>query len=353
VRAIWSLSLVPDPRDLVAEGAMLTIALAAVVAFARGGVARARLRAALPWLAWGTAWFLLASAAVSTIFPHWLPNRSQFGSVGLGIAAVAMLEAAHPALVAALVAVRLVLLAMSPGPAAVVAEVAPRSGAFVDFARLTRLQRLMRDTRSVLQRRHPTLPLGATVVWHYFPHEAQYAFGGDRALRAWYRDSTLRWVSFSDWSHAPDDGIAIVEFQADRPRQAALVDPDAMRALLLASELIRRAQWDSARQALDRAQAAQPDSDAAVFVGNVLSKRALCHLNLGAPAAAEHDAITALRIWPKNPDSRYVLGKVRFRERRLDEAEAQIDTLLTQFPGDHGAAALRDSIRAARASVPR
>ncbi len=87
VRAIWSLSLVPDARDLVAEGAMLTIALAAAVAYARGGVARARLRAALPWFGWGAAWFLLASAAVSTIFPHWLPNRSQFGSVGLGIAA--------------------------------------------------------------------------------------------------------------------------------------------------------------------------------------------------------------------------------------------------------------------------
>ncbi len=144
-----------------------------------------------------------------------------------------------------------------------------------------------------------------------------------------------------------------MEFQAERQRQAALVDPDAMRALLEASESIRRAQWDSARQALDRAQAAQSDPDAAVFVGTVLSKRALCHLNLGALAAAETDASAALRVWPKNPDSRYVLGKVWFRERRLDQAQAEIDTMLVQFPEDRGAAALRDSIRAARASVLR
>lgn len=354
VRAMWSLSLVSDRRDVVAEVLMLTIALAAVTAFARGGAARQRLRAAMPWFAWGGAWFLLASAALTTIYPHWLPNRSQFGSVGFGIAAAAVLEAAHPALLAALVAGRIALLALSPGPTVHVAEAAPQSGAFVDFARLTRLQRLMRDTRTVLRSRHPTLPAGATVVWHFFPLEAEYAFGGPRALRAWYRDSTLQWMRFSDYSHLPEPPpAAIVEYQPDRAPQVALVDPPAMRALIEASGFIRGAQWDSARVALDRAQAFQSDSNAAIFVGQVLSKRALCQLNLDALAAAEQDAAGALGLWPRNPDSRYVLARVWLHERRLDEAAAQLDTLLAEHPDDRGAAALRDSVRAARAPVLR
>jgi hypothetical protein len=48
-----------------------------------------------------------------------------------------------------------------------------------------------------------------------------------------------------------------------------------------------------------------------------------------------------------------VLARVWFRERRLDEAGAQLDTLLVEYPGDRGAAALRDSVRAARAPVLR
>jgi hypothetical protein len=348
VRAVWSLSLTWDARDRVAAGFVIAGIAGALIRLARRDT-RSRFGAALPWVAWGGAWFLLASAAVTTIFPHWLPTRSQFGSVGLGIAAVAAFDAAHPALVALLIAGRLVLLGMSPAPTAHVVENAPQSGAFVDFARLTRLQRLMRDTRTVLEARHPTLPSGATVVWHYFPNEAQYAFGGDRALQAWYRDSTLRWQSFSDYGRDPDrTPAAIVEFEPERTPQAARVDPAAMRAMLLGTALVKRAQWDSARVAIDRAESLQTDPAAAVFLASVIAKRALYFVNFDSLDAAERDARRALALWKRNPDSRYVIAKVRIRQGRLADAEAELDTLLAEHPDDRGTARLLETVRAQR-----
>src|SRR5262249_53089777 len=174
----------------------LALLAAAAAVLATSTPARARLARSGPWLGFGLAWFGLATASLTTVFPSWQPNRSQFGSVGLGLAAVPTLAPAHPRPPPGPPPVRLGALALAPGPANAIAEQAPETGAFMDYARLTRLQRFMRETRLLLHRRSPHLPPGSIVVQENLPHSLEYAFGGDHALHVWYTDSTLHWLPF-------------------------------------------------------------------------------------------------------------------------------------------------------------
>jgi cytochrome c-type biogenesis protein CcmH/NrfG len=80
----------------------------------------------------------------------------------------------------------------------------------------------------------------------------------------------------------------------------------------------------------------------------VAAKKALAFAGQGDLEAAVLEASRGLERWPSNPDSRYVLAFVMEKEGRLDAAAAQLDTLLSQYPGDSGARDLRARIEAAR-----
>jgi hypothetical protein len=350
-KAIMSLDLVPGPRDAWAAVAILAL-LALGVALSLGSRrAWARLRSVLPWSIWGLAWFFGASAVLGTIFPLWQPNRSQFGSIGLGIAAVALVYAARPWLVAVLLAIRLAFLVLSPGPALTVTTEPPATGAFMDFPHLSRLQRLMRDVRVALRRRFPAVPHGTRVVQHNLPHAAEYAFGGDRALRVWYRDSTLRWERFEAFRADPGmEPATIVEFQPGRAQEIALVDPAAMRAQLEGYRLLVGGRWAGSIAMLDRADALQHDTLAVVFRAYDASRRALCLGQLGHPAQAEAQARIALAMDPADPNNRYILATVLALAERDEAALAELDTLLVATPDDRDALALRNTI-AARAGT--
>jgi tetratricopeptide (TPR) repeat protein len=346
-RAIMSLDLVAGPRDTWAAVAVLAV-LVLAAGFAFGSrAARARLRRTAPWSLWGLGWFLAASAVLGTIFPIWQPNRSQFGSVGLGIAAVALLSAARPWLVAALLAARLALLALAPGPARTVSTEPPATGAFMDFPHLSRLQRLMREVRLALRGRYPALPGGSRVVQHNLPHAAEYAFGGDRALRVWYRDPTLRWVRFDAFRADPGmEAAAIVEFQPGRAREIALVEPAAMRAQLDGYRRLSSGDWNGAVTALDRAEALQRDTLAVVFRAYAASRRALCLGQLGQLERAEEQARAALALDPADPNNRFILATVLAQARRDQAALAELDSVLVTTPDDRDAQALRAAVTA-------
>jgi len=221
----------------------------------------------------------------------------------------------------------------------------------VDFERVVRLQHLMADTRIALRSRFPTLPEHARVGQHHMPRSALYAFGGDKALQLWYRDSTLRWMSFGDFTRAPETPLAtIVEYQPHRAPQIALVEPGAMRELLAGLAAYRLGARDSTLAAFDRADALQRDRTASVFLSTLEAKRALCLLDLGRRSEAEAQARIALREWPANFDSRYVLASLAADAGRLAEAEAQLDTLLATNPDDAGAREMLQRIRGARVS---
>jgi len=187
--------------------------------------------AQLAWLAWGLAWFVLASAALTPIYPLWQPNRSQIGSVGLGVALATGIGATHPALAASVAGARLVMLLLAPTSARTTSGEPPETGAFMDFAKLTRLQHFMRETRQTLHARYPTLPHGGTVLLVNMPHLLLYAFGGDEAVQAWYADSTLHLKSFDVFHKNREMPVAaVLQYQPHEALELIAVSPAAIKA---------------------------------------------------------------------------------------------------------------------------
>jgi tetratricopeptide (TPR) repeat protein len=361
LKAIASLALLPGPHDALVMVALALLLGVAGVALATSRDAQARFVRQAPWFGWGLAWFLLASASLTAVYPSWQPNRSQYGSAGLGVAAAAALGAVHPALVGALVVVRLGALALAPGAVRTVEEKAPESGAFMDYARLTRLQRFMRDTRHLLLHRYPKLPHGAIVVQENLPHSLEYAFGGDHALRVWYADSTLHWMRFDAFRAHPDTPVTVVvQGEPGHAPEVALVEADAVRELFRAQPLVAQHRFPEVLAALDRADAAQRDSNAVQFWvaswswrayayalsgrasdGVALAERAVARGRSGGLSRAQTDVV-----------ARQVLALALAQDGRYDRAFAHLDTLEGIVPGDSTTRSLRGQIEAVRAAKP-
>jgi tetratricopeptide (TPR) repeat protein len=335
LKAIASLTRVPGPHDRAALAMALALAGAAAMRLAASQAARERLARGRTWIGFGLAWFALATLALTPIFPMWQPNRSQFGSIGLGIAAVGVLGAAHPALVPAMVVARLGLLALAPGAARSVGAEAPATGAFMDFERLTRLQRFMRETRAALRERRGGLPPGSRVVQQNLPHALEYALGGDRALQAWYRDPSLRWLRFDEFRARPQlEVAAVVQYEPGARREVVLVDVSATRLQLAAQDLLHADRWQDAIDVLDRADRLEPNPDARVFHLTGHNGRALGLGMLGRHLEAEREARLGIALVPGDPNARYGLALALADQRRWDEAGAALDSLFAIAPND-------------------
>ena len=347
LRALFSLPAAPVRGEWwIAAAALLVVAFAAVWwvrARDRAGLGR---RLAL--LAWGGAWFAIATATVLPIYPLWSPSRSVSASLGFGAACVATVGAAGPAPLAALTALRVACFALSPGPPPTITTLAPATGAFLDFEHLVRLQRLMRETRQALEARYPSLPPGARVAQHDMPRLAEYAFGGNQSLRLWYRDTTLSWVSFADFERDPGLPVAtVVEFQpASRP-QIALVDAPAMREFFAARAPLAAADWDAALGCLARADSLQRDRHAGVFLGLTSGYRADALMGAGRLAEAEREARRGAALWNENVAQHYVLACLLYARGDLSAAASEADTVLSVAPDHAGARELRMRIREA------
>jgi hypothetical protein len=348
LRAIFGLTLLPGRLDAAVGVALGMLALATIVALTRMGAAGRRLRRRAPWMAWGVAWFVLSSVALMTIYPLWAPNRSQFGSVGLGIALAALLDAAHPALLAALVGVRLALLGLSPGPPAMVTDLAPDHGAFMDFERLARLQRLMRVVRTTLHARFPTLRPGSAIAHHHLPNLTLYAFGGSKALQVWYRDSTLVWEALTP-SAAPavKPARAIVEYEPSGPPQITLVDPVAMDHLHRASLDMQANRWTDMLAELALADSTERDPRVRLFRAQVAGKRSMAQMINGHHDEAQREAQRSLAIDRNADDARLTLAVFFYDRGDLDAAQAQLDTLFMHYSSSTGRN-LQEKIWAAR-----
>src|SRR5204862_523131 len=122
----------------------------ATLGLARAGSAevRARIRTSLPWLVWGLVWSLVLAATLVFFYPSWEPYRCAFVVVGFGVAATMLLGAITPRLLIVLLAVRLTMFVLAPGPATGVRSRADEAGASIDIPKLTRLQRLVASIRS-------------------------------------------------------------------------------------------------------------------------------------------------------------------------------------------------------------
>jgi hypothetical protein len=341
VRALHSLPARAAPADAVRLGVALAPALLAALAAVFVRSVRARLAARRGWVLWGCAWFALAAATLAPVHPFWAPVRSQFAGVGWGIATAALLAAAHPLLLAATVVVRLALLLASPGPATWITPEIVDRGSSVDFERISRIQLLMRESRFRLQRRFRTLPHGATVGFRDLPLSTEYAFGEGNAVRAWYADTTLHWASAAHDSSA----LTWLDYQPEQAPQVVLLDPEALRWQRRGVALLEAGRWAEAIAALERADSAQVERDAVVFLGDGAGRKAQCLAQLRRFPEAEAFARRALAASGRDTGARLALAVALAVRKERAQALAQLDTLRALDPHDEEAAALARALR--------
>ena len=326
-------ALAPGLRTaaLVALGAIAAALLASVAA---DRAARARVRGAGPWIAGGLAWFALVTATLADVYPDWRPYRSPFGALGLGVALTALLGAARPALLAALVAVRLATFTLAPGPPPAI-DTHVRGSYSLDFSKLVQLQRLVGETRRELTSVLPRPAPGTGIAMHYFPQGAFYAFAGDQSLHAWYGDTTLHWATLEGSVERERPPAALIlELQPSPPHQVIAVSAEGLWHLELGAGHIAREEWSDALRELARAESLQHNPDARVFTSMVAGKRALALGGLGRTDEAAREAALGLALWDANDDARFVLAYARMRAGRLREAEALFETLVRTHPQD-------------------
>jgi hypothetical protein len=348
-KALASLPAVAGARGLLVAGVAVALALAAAVLIGRNRKARERFSRVKPLVVWGGVWFALATASLAPIFPSWQPNRSQFGGIGFGVGATAFLGAAHPALAGVLVAGRLTMLVLAPGAARSVPDAVPEAGAFMDYARLTRLQRFMRAARRALAARTPPLPPHAIVVQHNLPHGVEYAFGGDHALQVWTRDSTAHWMRFDAFqTHPETDVTVLLEGTYGHEPPVALVEPEAMRALFRAQAFARAGRIPELVAELDRADSLQLDPHAVAFRVTSQSWRAYAEATRGHSDIAEAIVRPLLSLQPADPLSRQVLALALAARGRFADAAAQLDSLERFVPGDPSTSGVRAEVERMR-----
>jgi hypothetical protein len=335
-----------EPRGRMAVViALAAIGVALILGFAARREARARLYEHRSWMVWGLAWFAGATVLLAEVYPEWRSYRSAFALIGLGMAITPLLAALHPALLGALLVVRLLAFAASPSPRGAIGENPESSAASIDYPEMVRLQRVVSETRRTLVEMHPELPRDARIARHLMPHLSLYAFGGDKALQVWYRDSTVRWMSFGDFlSNLRASPVTLVEFQPPGARRVALVNPEAMRALVAASDSLKRGRWEIGLAMLARAESLQSDRAARAFFGLCAGERARAFGALERYADAEREALHSVRLWPGNADPRMTLAYLWATRGRLEEASAQLDTLLSFTPRDTSARVLQRQI---------
>jgi hypothetical protein len=300
-QAIWSLPPSSGPLDV-----LVVLGLVALIPWSRvGAVLGSHGQELRAWWTWGLLWSVPLVLTLVPFFPGWAPYRFAFVGFGILTATVATLGALHPLAVPGFVLLRLGLLAIAPGPVMEVAMEPPFRGASIDTPQLSRLQRFVADVRHELQSRYPTLPHDAAVVWENFPTMTEYAFGAQPALHVWYRDSTLKWVPISRWIANPSQpAVTIVEYQGNPSTTVALVESEAMRALLRANDALNSGREEESLTWLSRAESLQVDTTAQVFLGSIAGKRG------------------------------YALASLRFKEGRYDEARSHLLALLATHPGD-------------------
>jgi hypothetical protein len=347
LRAAASLPRISIPGDSTVALATVLLVVAAGLVFAFHQPARTRLRRATPIAAWGFAWFALATTTLAPLFPAWQSNRAHFGAVGLGIGATAVLGAAHPAFAGALVAGRLALLERAPRAVTIVTDSLGDTGAFMDWVHLTRLQYFLRATRRTLAARYPTLPPGSVVVQENLPHQLEYALGGDRALQAWYRDPSLRWMRFDAFRAKPETPVVtIVQGEGGHTPVVALVEPEAVRLLFAARPFILSQRYDVALSVLDRADSIQRDTSALKYRVTSGAWRAYAWMETDRDSAAVALVRRVLRMDPYHLLANQVLALAFAHQERFREALRVLAIIDQLAPGDPTAAQLRSQIEA-------
>jgi len=345
LHSAFSLSTHASPFQAVATPILALLAAAVTLTAWRRADLRDRMKTVGPWVLWGVLWFVFSSLALAPLYPAWTPYRAVFGAIGLGIGLASLAGAVSPTLLASIAALRVALFIVSPGPPARIEPTPPDHGAYLDFPRLVRLERIVVETRDKLLLTHHALPHGAIVGIQGYPLLSTFAFAGPKALHVWYADTTLQWAFVGEQgTRAAASYAAILEYEPDGSSQIASVAPIATALEDSGLVLMSQGQWGRALALLDAADSAQPDRLAHVFLGALFGRRAVCLLSLGRVMEAETEAHRGAALWSYNPDARITLASILFDRGDARGAEAEVDTMLIYNPRDRDALQIRDRI---------
>ena len=181
------------------------------------------------------------------------------------------------------------------------------------------------------------------------PRGLIYAFGGDRAVQVWYRDTTLSMVNYARLNHDSTlSMVAGVQFQPNVAPQIVLLSPDAMRAQDRAFRQISAGHWAAGFAPLALADSLTPDPGYVVFHGDNAGYRAFALLQLNRYPEAEAEARRSLALNPTGRNGLLVLGSLLGMRGQFDEALEKVDHLLRLEPGEASAQRLRAAILAKR-----
>jgi hypothetical protein len=295
-----------------AWAAGVAIAVAALPVLVELASPHARPADAWRWSAWGAGWFVAGAAPLAFFLPDWASFRSVLPAAGLGVALVAPLAMARARSLVPLAAVRLCALLFAVQPAARIGVDVAAEGDALGFPRLAQLQRMVHGVRGTLGALAPSLPKGARVMREGWPLMTGVAFGGDRSLGAWYRDTTLRWVGRE--SLTTGDGglpVAMVEFEPYRLPQFAGVNADAIRLAAAGEREVNAGHWAAALPLLDRAEALQPDTTAGGFRASLAGARAYCLIEMDRVDEAEAQARIAMGRDINTLNGRFIFAQAR------------------------------------------
>jgi hypothetical protein len=217
------------PRAILIA-AWITIAVAAVFLATRRD-ARARLARWKHVLIGAALWFVLAVAPLTALLPDWNGWRTVFPALGLALALIGTLALIAPPLAVAATGLRLIGLCLAPLAPVLIAGDPPASSSQMSFVRLARLERAVESTRRALLARHARLEPHADVRYWGLPQLCEYGFEGSKAVRVWYRDSTIQWTGFGGDSGLTSRIDALVTYDENDPWPARVVEPEALRLL--------------------------------------------------------------------------------------------------------------------------
>ena len=177
-----------------------------------------------------------------------------------------------------------------------------------------------------------------------------YAFGGDRSLQVWYRDSTLRMLSPTAYRAHPEIPVgAWFQFEPGHRHDLVLIPAPAILAQERAFLLLRDQHIAEALALYTRADSLDTDSLAYIFHAGNAGGRAFALGSMGRLDEAEAQARLGYSLYAGDVNARLVLADRAMGHGRFDEADRLVESVLMDDPNQRSALLLRETIRQVRA----
>ena len=294
-----TLNLEEAPSDVYLTVVLGTLALIAiaVVLIVRGHRVRATAKAVGP----AALWFAVGIIPLAVLLPDWNAWRAFVPTVGLGFALTALLGAGSSWLAAGFMVLRLVALLNSMAAPAVVWPGPPPTASHMSFPRIARLQRIVESTRREMERVHPRLEPGSSVRYWSLPRMAEVGYMESRALRVWYRDTTLAWARFGGNPGLKTRVDALVEFSKGEPFPAYVIEPDALRLYLAGSAAMMENRYVTGESLMVASGLAHHRNGS--FRGVLARNRAFMAYNQKRYGLADSLALISARINDDDPEA--------------------------------------------------